>query len=96
MREAEGVTDEGIVACARLKQAMIVARQQPEFGVGTGQGAVLRLNRAEQHFASAYNELLRVHAELSDIATRTTAITDDGVPTDIRGTGQLTTVPEPA
>ena len=90
MREAEAVTDESLIACAKLKQAMIAARQNPAFGVGAGHEAVLRLNRAEQSLAAAYGDLLRVHGELSDIA-RESAIDDDGIPTDIgkKPKGQL-------
>lgn len=82
MREAEAVTDESLIACAKLKQAMIAARQNPAFGVGSGHEAVLRLNRAEQSLAAAYGDLLRVHGGLNDIA-RETAGVDDGVPTII-------------
>jgi len=81
MREAEGVADEALLACAKLKQAMVQARQLPEVGVGVGQTEILRLNRAEQSIAAAFNDLLRVHTGLSDIA-RETAGTDENIPTD--------------
>lgn len=86
MREAEGVADETLLACAKLKQAMIAARANPLVEVGTGQAAVLKLTRAEQSFAAAYTDLLRVHAELSEIA-RETASMDEDIPTEIKGLG---------
>jgi hypothetical protein len=84
MRETEAAADETLVACAKLKQAMIVARSNPEVGVGSGQVALLKLTRAEQNFATAYTDLLRVHAELSGIA-RETAAMDEDIPTEIKG-----------
>lgn len=84
MREAEGLTDEAIVACARLKQAMINARGNPEVRVGVGHAAVLRLTQAEQNFVAAYGNLLRVHSELNHVAIETAGI-DDGVPTVFDG-----------
>jgi len=84
MREAEAGADETIVACAKLKQAMIIARSNPEVGVGLGHAAIMRLTRAEQNFAAAYADLLRVHAELSSIASETAAL-DEGVRTEFKG-----------
>jgi DNA-binding CsgD family transcriptional regulator len=84
MREAEGVTNEAMIACSKLKQAMILARSLPEFDVATGQAAVMKLTRAEQNFVAAYSDLLRVHSELSDIATETAAM-DEDIPTKIKG-----------
>ena len=72
---------------------MVAARRNPDIHVGAGQSAVLRLNRAEQHFASAFNELLRVHDELNKVA-RVTAGVDDGVPTREPAGGQLAPVAE--
>jgi len=84
MREAEAVADETILACAKLKQAMTVARSNPEVGVGSGQAALLKLTRAERNFAAAHTDLLRVHAELSHIASETAAL-DEDIPTEIKG-----------
>lgn len=67
IREAEAVSDEALLACARLKQAMIRARQNPEVSVDAGQRALLRLTHAEAQALSLSTNLLRVHDELSKI-----------------------------
>ena len=69
IREAEAVSDEAMIACSRLRQAMIHARQNPEVSVDAGQRALLRLAQAEQNALSLSTSLLRVHSELSDVAT---------------------------
>jgi hypothetical protein len=68
MREAEAVSDEAMVACARLKQAMILARLRSDTEVDTGQRALMRLIHAEQQALSLSTNLLRVHDELSKVA----------------------------
>lgn len=68
IREAEAVTDEAMIACARLKQAMVRARQNPAVPVDTGQKALMRLNQAEQHAITLSTSLLRVHDELSKVS----------------------------
>ena len=45
IREAEALADESIIAMARLKQAMLAARQNPAIEVHTGQRALVRLTR---------------------------------------------------
>ena len=82
IREAEALTDETMLACAKLKQAMIQARQNPAIPVDTGQRAMLRLTQAEQQAMSMSTNLLRVHDELSKVA-RVYAAPDLGVPTVI-------------
>lgn len=67
IREAEAVSDEAMVACARLKQAMISARQNPDIEVHYGQKALLRLTQAESQALALSTNLLRVHDELSKI-----------------------------
>ncbi|MFN9496852.1 MAG: hypothetical protein ACK57E_00015, partial [Erythrobacteraceae bacterium] len=47
IREAEALADESIIAMARLKQAMLAARQNPEIEIHTGQRALMRLTEAE-------------------------------------------------
>ena len=47
IREAEALADESIIAMARLKQAMLAARQNPEIEIHTGQRARMRLTEAE-------------------------------------------------
>ena len=84
IRQAEGVTDEALEACANLKLALLQAKRNPEFGVATGHTALVRLQRAEQLFMQARGDLLRVHAELSDVARETASI-DDGTPTEVTG-----------
>ena len=71
IREAEAVTDEAMLACARLKQAMIRARQNPVVSIDAGQKALLRLNQAETQALSLSTSLLRVHDELSRVARET-------------------------
>lgn len=45
VREAEALSDEAMIACAKLKQAMLQARQNPEIPVDTGLSfALLRPN----------------------------------------------------
>jgi hypothetical protein len=84
MREAEALADESMLAFAKLKQAMLTARQNPAVGVDTGQKALMRLNQAEQQAMAMSTNLLRVHDELSKVA-RETAGADNGVPTEISG-----------
>lgn len=71
IREAEAVSDEVILACARLKQVMIRARQNPEVGVDAGQRALMRLTQAEAQALALSTSLLRVHDELSKLGRET-------------------------
>lgn len=82
VREAEALSDEAMLACSKLKQAMLKVRQNPDVPVDTGQRAILRLTQAEQQALSMSTNLLRVHDELSKIA-RVNAVGDTGMPTDI-------------
>lgn len=82
VREAEALADEAIIAMARLKQAMLAARQNPAVEVYTGQRALLRLTEAESQALSMSTNLLRVHDELSKVA-RVHAGGDSGIPTTI-------------
>lgn len=82
VREAEALADESIIAMARLKQAMLTARQNPAIEVHTGQRALVRLTEAENYALSMSTNLLRVHDELSKVA-RVHAGGDDGTPTTI-------------
>ena len=82
IREAEAVTDEAMVACARLKQVMIRARQNPGVQVDAGQRALMRLGQAEGQALALSTSLLRVHDELSRIA-RETMGGEEGVDTVI-------------
>lgn len=68
IREAEALADEAIIAMARLKQAMLTARQNPEVEVNTGQRALVRLTEAESQALSMSTSLLRVHDELSKVS----------------------------
>lgn len=68
IREAEALADESIIAMARLKQAMLAARQNPMVEVNTGQRALLRLTEAEGYALSMSTNLLRVHDELIKVA----------------------------
>jgi hypothetical protein len=82
IREAEALADESIIAMARLKQAMLAARQNPAVEVNTGQRALVRLTEAESQALAMSTNLLRVHDELSKVA-RVHAGPDNGVPTTI-------------
>lgn len=68
IREAEALADESMIAFARLKQAMVSARQNPNVEVDSGQRALMRLNQAEDQALAMSTSLLRVHDELSKIA----------------------------
>lgn len=78
IREAEAVSDEVLVACARLKQAMVRARQNPQVNVDAGQRALMRLTQAEGQALSLSTSLLRVHDELSKVARETMGGDGDG------------------
>ncbi len=82
IREAEALADESMLAFARLKQAMLTARQNPGVEVDAGQRALMRLNQAEGQAMAMSTSLLRVHDELSKVA-REKMGPDSGVPTDL-------------
>ncbi|MEL7190404.1 MAG: hypothetical protein AAGK17_12690 [Pseudomonadota bacterium] len=82
IREAEALADESMIAFARLKQAMLQARQNPEVEVHAGQRAIMRLNEAEGKALSMSSSLLRVHDELSKLAVIKLG-GDDDIPTEI-------------
>ena len=71
IREAEALADESMIAFARLKEAMLIARQNPSVEVHTGQRALMRLNQAEAQAMAMSTSLLRVHDELSKTARET-------------------------
>ena len=80
LREAEALADESMIACARLRQAMLAARQNPSVEVTTGQRALMRLSQAEGQALAMSNSLLRVHDELNKVARETMG--DDNIPTE--------------
>ncbi|BDI61950.1 hypothetical protein [Qipengyuania nanhaisediminis] len=82
VREAEALADESMIAIARLKQAMLAARQNPEVEVVEGQKALMRLTQAESQAMTMSTSLLRVHDELSKIA-REKMGGDDHIPTEV-------------
>lgn len=81
IREAEALADESMIAFARLKQAMLKARQNPGVEVHVGQKALMRLNQAEAQAMQMSTSLLRVHDELSTVA-RETMGGDHNIPTE--------------
>jgi len=81
VREAEALADESMIAFARLRQAMLAARQNPSVKVDTGQRALMRLGQAESQALAMSTNLLRVHDELSKVAREMMA--DDDIPTEI-------------
>lgn len=88
IREAEALADESMIAFARLKQAMLAARQNPDVEVCTGQRALMRLNQAEAQAMAMSTSLLRVHDELSKVAQEKMA-GEQNVPTEIPGSEVL-------
>ncbi|WP_324261954.1 hypothetical protein U4960_02055 [Altererythrobacter sp. H2] len=68
IREAEAVSDEAMIALARLKQAMLLARQNPDVPVDIGQRAIMRLVQAESQAVSMSSNIFRVHGDLNDVA----------------------------
>ncbi len=82
VREAEAVADEAMIAFARLKQAMLAARQNPSVEVHTGQRALMRLSQAEAQALAMSTSLLRVHDELSKVASVYAGV-DGPAPTEI-------------
>lgn len=82
IRESEALADESMIAFARLKQAMLKARQNPAFEVDTGQRALMRLSQAERQAMDMSTSLLRVHDELSKVL-RERMPSDSGIPTKI-------------
>ena len=87
VREAEALSDETMLACAKLKQAMLMARQNPAVEIDTGQRAILRLTQAEQNAMSMSTNLLRVHDELSKVAR--VYADKDGIPTEVLGSALI-------
>ncbi|MEM1053875.1 MAG: hypothetical protein AAGI28_17465 [Pseudomonadota bacterium] len=81
IREAEALADENMIAFARLKQAMLAARQNPDVAVSAGQRALLRLNQAESQAIAMSTNLLRVHDELNKVARETMG--DDSINTEL-------------
>jgi len=92
IREAEALADEAIIAMARLKQAMLSARQNPDVEVHTGQRALMRLTEAEAQALAVSTNLLRVHDELSKVA-RVHAGGDGGAQTEIPESAVAAVVP---
>lgn len=81
IREAEALADESMIAFARLKQAMLSARQNPQTTVDAGQRALMRLGQAESQALSMSTSLLRVHDELNKVAK--VNLGPDTTPTDL-------------
>lgn len=89
IREAEAVTDEALIACAKLKQTILKARQNPEVSVDAAQRALIRLLQAEQQALSMSTNLLRVHDELNKVAREYSGGDDDRVtPMTASGIGE--------
>lgn len=88
IREAEALADESMLAFARLKQAMLTARQNPDVEVDAGQRALMRLNQAEAQALAMSTSLLRVHDELSKVA-RIKMADDAGFPTEVASASMI-------
>ena len=83
IREAEAVTDEAMIACSKLKQVILTARQNPDVGVDACQKAMLRLMQAEQQALAMSTNLLRVHEELNKVSRVYISPEDGGDTTNI-------------
>lgn len=83
IREAEALADESMIAFARLKTAMLAARQNPEVEVVEGQRALMRLTQAESHAMAMSTSLLRVHDELSKVAREKMGGDSHNIPTEV-------------
>jgi len=92
IREAEAVSDEVMIACARLKQAMVRARQNPGVAVDAGQRALMRLGQAENQAMAMSTSLLRVHDELSKVGRETMGV-EEGVDTVLEPSALADEVP---
>lgn len=84
IRDAEALSDEVLVACSRLKQAMVVARQHPSVAKAAGQGALMRLGEAESQALALSGNLFRVHDELNRLSVEY-AGGEDGAVTVLAG-----------
>jgi len=82
IREVEAISDEALMACSKLKLAMVKARQNPQVSLDAGQRAILRLTQAENQAMGMSTSPLRVHSELSKVG-REYAGGDDVELTDI-------------
>lgn len=78
IREAEAVTDEAMIACSKLKQVILRARQNPEVGVDAAQKAMVRLLQVEQQALAMSTNLLRVHEELNKVGREYMGPEQDG------------------
>jgi len=94
VREAEALADESMIAFARLKQAMLSARQNPQVEVHTGQRALMRLNQAEDQAIAMSTSLLRVHDELSKVAVETMGDDRVGTPPSPMAVDEMKNVAE--
>nr|WP_298930715.1 hypothetical protein [uncultured Erythrobacter sp.] len=94
IREAEALADESMIAFARLKQAMLAARQNPTVEVHTGQRALMRLNQAEGQAMAMSTSLLRVHDELSKVALEKMG-GDENIPTEFPDASLANVTSEP-
>ncbi len=68
VREAEALADDSMIAFARLKQAMLTARQNPSVEAHIGRRALMWLNQAEGQVMAMSTCPLRVQDKLSNIA----------------------------
>ncbi len=92
IREVEALSDEALMACSKLKLAMVKARQNPKVSLDAGQRAMLRLTQAEAQAMSMSTSLLRVHDELSKVG-REYAGKDTGDLTDIEPSAIISNIP---
>jgi hypothetical protein len=68
---AEGRVDDSLIALSSLMTSVVTARRETGVPAKTGQGAILRLAKAQLSLVEVGGEILRVHGELAEIGKDT-------------------------
>jgi hypothetical protein len=68
---AEAQVDDSLIAISSLMTSVVTARRETGVPAKTGQGAILRLARAQLSLVEVGGEILRVHGELAEIGKET-------------------------
>lgn len=75
--ELETVVDKAISGSAALMHSMATARTLDDVPAGTGQAALLRLQRAQANLIAAASEVRKVHRDLKDVNREIRAMSDE-------------------
>jgi hypothetical protein len=81
IREAEAKFDDALLATSKLMATMILTRQTSDIGVNTGQKAIIRLVRAQQHIVDGTSDMFRVHDELVAVSRELGIMDEDELTT---------------